>query len=187
MDDRTFRISVLLAAHVIFLSAAALRLLRGQRGHALRSRAAWWLEYYPPLVWLPFVGAYFVPVSVPIAFELRLLGLAIAVFSALFAAWAMWSLGSGYGIRMDLFSGHELVTSGPYGVVRHPMYLGILAFHVGATIAMESLLLLIATAVYVVPFTAARIGAEEKTLAAGFGPRWRAYAARVPPLVPLVR
>ncbi len=88
---------------------------------------------------------------------------------------------------MDLFEGHRLVTTGPYRFVRHPMYLGILSFHIGATFALESLLLLAATALYVVPFTAARIVAEEKVLRAGFGASHTAYVERVPPLVPFLR
>ncbi|HEV8535078.1 MAG TPA: isoprenylcysteine carboxylmethyltransferase family protein [Candidatus Limnocylindria bacterium] len=187
MDDRAFRIGVLLAAHVIFLSAAALRITNGQRGHLLRSRAAWWLQYYPPLVWLPFVVAYAFPVGVELADGLQLAGVAIAVGSALFAAWAMWSLGRSYGIRMDLFEGHRLVTEGPYRVVRHPMYLGIVFFHIGAIFAMESLLLLAATALVVVPFTAARIVAEEGVLREGFGAKYAAFIERVPALVPFAR
>jgi len=187
VDDRTLRIAVLLSAHIIFLSAGALRILRGERGHLLRPNAPWYIQYYPPLVWIPFVVAYFVPATVPLAFELRLVGLAVAVASALFAAWAMWSLGRGYGIRMDLFTGHRLVTRGPYRFVRHPMYLGIVAFHAGATLALESLLLLVVTLVYVVPFTLMRIAAEEKVLREGFGEKWSAYAARVPALVPFGR
>jgi protein-S-isoprenylcysteine O-methyltransferase Ste14 len=187
MDDRTLRVSVLLAAHVIFLSAFALRIIRGSRGHLLRSQAAWWLQYYPPLVWIPFAIAYFVPVTIEIADELQLLGLGVAIAGALFAAWAMWSLGRSYGIRMDLFDGHRLVTAGPYQFVRHPMYLGILTFHLGATLAMESALMLAITALYVVPFTAARIVAEERVLVEGFGERYRAFAERVPPLVPFAR
>jgi protein-S-isoprenylcysteine O-methyltransferase Ste14 len=187
MDDRTLRIGVLLAAHIIFLSAFALRIIRGRRGHLLRSRAAWWLQYYPPLVWLPFVLAYALPLTVELADGLQFAGVVIAVASALFAAWAMWSLGRSYGIRMDLFEGHRLVTEGPYRLVRHPMYLGILAFHIGAIFAMESLLLLAATAFYVVPFTAARIVAEDRVLREGFGAKWAAFSERVPALVPFAR
>ena len=76
MDDRALRISVLLAAHVIFLSAGALRIIRGQRGHLLRSVDPWWLQYYPPLVWVPFVIAYFFPVAVDLPMPVRLAGLA---------------------------------------------------------------------------------------------------------------
>ncbi|HKC91096.1 MAG TPA: isoprenylcysteine carboxylmethyltransferase family protein [Candidatus Limnocylindria bacterium] len=187
MDDRTLRISVLLAAHVIFLSAGALRIIRGQRGHLLRSQDPWWLQYYPPLVWIPFVITYFFPFVVDLPMPVRLLGLAIAIASAVFAAWAMWSLGKSYGIRMDLFDGHRLVTGGPYRLTRHPMYLGIISFHVGATLAMESLALLAITLLYVIPFTALRIRAEDRVLASGFGDAFRAFAGRVPALVPFTR
>jgi protein-S-isoprenylcysteine O-methyltransferase Ste14 len=184
MDDRALRISVLLAAHIIFLSAGALRILRGERRHFLRSRASWVLQYYPPLVWIPFVVAYFYPVPLDLPSGIRLAGLAISVGSAIFAAWAMWSLGKSYGIRMDLFEGHRLVTKGPYRLTRHPMYLGIVSFHFGATVAMESLALFVITILYVIPFTLARIRAEDRVLAEGFGEEFRAFAGRVPALVP---
>jgi protein-S-isoprenylcysteine O-methyltransferase Ste14 len=187
MDDRTLRIGVLLAAHIIFLSAAALRIIRGQRGHLIRSQAAWWLQYYPPLVWLPFVVAYALPLSIELAYGLQLAGVVLAAGSALFAAWAMWSLGRSYGIRMDLFEGHRLVTEGPYRVVRHPMYLGILSFHIGAIFALQSMLLLAATALLVVPFTAVRIVAEERVLLQGFGEAYGSFVRRVPALVPFAR
>jgi protein-S-isoprenylcysteine O-methyltransferase Ste14 len=187
MDDRALRISVLLAAHIIFLSAGALRVIRGRRAHLLRSQGAWWLQYYPPLVWVPFVVAYFFPVPVDLPMPVRLAGLAIAIASAVFGAWAMWSLGKSYGIRMDLFDGHRLVTSGPYRLTRHPMYLGIVSFHVGGTLAMESLALLAITLLYVIPFTALRIRAEDGVLATGFGDEFRAFAGRVPALVPFAR
>ena len=93
-------------------------------------------------------------------------------------------LGRSYGIRMDIFEGHRLVTEGPYRVVRHPMYLGILLFHVGASLALESTLLLAATLLYVVPLTAIRIVAEDKVLAAAFGESFGSYRRRVPTLLP---
>jgi protein-S-isoprenylcysteine O-methyltransferase Ste14 len=187
MDDRALRISVLLAAHVVFLSAGALRIIRGQRGHLLRSAGAWWLQYYPPLVWIPFVIAYLFPIAVDLPMPVRYTGLAVAIASALFAAWAMWSLGRSYGIRMDLFDGHRLVTGGPYRVTRHPMYLGIISFHVGATMAMESLALLLVTVIYVIPYTVARIRAEDGVLASAFGDEYQSFATRVPALVPFAR
>ena len=79
MDDRVLRIAVLLAAHIIFLSAGALRILRGQRRHMLRSRGPWYLQYYPPLVWVPFLFAYFFPLPFDLPMAVRLVGLAIEV------------------------------------------------------------------------------------------------------------
>ena len=44
--SRTLKIAVLVAAHAIFLSAGALRILRGQRGHQLVAKAPWWIEFF---------------------------------------------------------------------------------------------------------------------------------------------
>jgi protein-S-isoprenylcysteine O-methyltransferase Ste14 len=187
MDDRTLKIAVLVAAHAIFLSAAALRLLRGQRGHQLVSRGPWWIEYYPPLVWLPFLVAYVQPFAVDLHVNLQYAGLAVGAASALFAAWAMWSLGRSYGIRTDIFEGHRLVTGGPYAFVRHPMYLGIVLYHLGATLVLQSPLLLALTALVIVPYTALRIAYEERPLVATFGDRYASYQRDVPPLLPFLR
>jgi protein-S-isoprenylcysteine O-methyltransferase Ste14 len=191
VDDRSIRIAVLLAAHVIFLSAAALRIVRGERRHLLRTEAAWWIQYYPPLVWLPFVLVYvqvaWLPSLIPAAdlgTGVQLAGLAIAIGSALFAAWGMWTLGRSYGIRLDLFEGHTLKTDGAFGLVRHPMYLGIVTFHLGASLALESVALLVFTAIVVVPLTLARIVAEDGVLREAFGTRHVEYAGRVPALMP---
>lgn len=186
MDDRSIRIAVLLAGHVIFLSAAALRILRGQRDHQVVAEAPLWVQYYPPLVWLPFLVAYFQPLPIELDISLRYLGIAIAFVAALFAAWAMWSLGRSYGIRMDVFKGHTLKTDGPYAFVRHPMYLGIVLFHIGASLALQSPLLLAMTALIIVPFTAIRIVGEEKVLRHAFGERYVRYAERVPALIPFI-
>ena len=186
MDDRSIRIAVLLAAHVIFLSAAALRILRGHREHQVVAEAPLWVQYYPPLVWLPFLVGYLQPFPIPLDQSIRYVGIAIAVVAALFAAWAMWSLGRSYGIRMDVFKGHTLKTDGPYAVVRHPMYFGIVLFHIGASLALQSPLLLALTALIVVPFTALRIVPEEKVLRHAFGERYVRYTERVPALIPFI-
>jgi protein-S-isoprenylcysteine O-methyltransferase Ste14 len=186
MDDRALRIAVLLSAHIIFLSAGALRILRGQRAHLLVASAPWWVQYYPPLVWLPFLVAYFQPIPVDLDRTVQYSGLGLCIASALFAAWAMWSLGKSYGIRLDIFAGHLLKTDGPYAIVRHPMYLGIVLFNLGATLALESVLLLVLTALVVVPLTAVRIGYEERVLSEAFGDRWTSYQRAVPPLLPFV-
>ena len=187
MDDRTLKIAVLIAAHAIFLSAGALRIIRGQRGHQLVAKAPWWIEYYPPLVWLPFLIAYVQPFPVDLHQNLQLAGLGLGIVAAVFAAWAMWSLGRSYGIRTDIFDGHRLKTNGPYALVRHPMYLGILLYHVGATLVLQSPLLLALTALVIAPYTAIRIAYEERALRAVFGDQYATYQREVPPLLPFLR
>ena len=184
-EDRAIRVVVIVAGHLIFLSAAALRILRGAREHRIRANAPWWLHYFPPLVWLPLLVAVFArPLQVPLGLGLQLAGVTVAVAAAAFAAVGMWSLGRGYGIGLDIFAGAPLVTGGVYGVVRHPMYLGILLYHLGAAVALESGSLLIATALYVLPDAALRIAAEDRILGLGFGSDFAAYRRRVATLVP---
>ena len=88
---------------------------------------------------------------------------------------------------MDLFEGHHLRTGGAYRLGRHPMYLGILGYHVGASLALESLFLLGATLLVVLPFTVIRIVAEERVLAVGFGDAFERYCVRTPALLTRLR
>ena len=184
-EERVLRLGVVLAGHLIFLSAGALRIVRGERKHWIEAPGVWAVRWYPPLVWLPLLVAVFLqPGRLPLAAPIPTAGLALATVSALYAARAMWSLGRSYGIGMDLFEGHRLKTDGPYGGVRHPMFLGILGYHLGASCALESLFLLVATLVVLVPFTAIRIVAEERALAVGFGEAFERYRARTSTLLP---
>lgn len=188
LDDRAVRIAIIVIGHVMWLSTAALRVLRGQRGHRLRAEVPWLIRYYPPLVWIPFLApTLFVRTEHEVADELQLAGVAGALAGALFATWGMWSLGRAYGIGVDLFAGHRLKTDGPFAIVRHLMYLGILVYNIGASLALQSVLLLALTALAVLPYTAARIVYEERVLREGFGEAYAVYARRVPALLPLPR
>lgn len=188
MDDQLLRAGVIVIGHVMWLSTAALRALRGTRRQRVVQRASWPIELYPVFVWVPLVLATIVfrqGIELPDGWQL--LGIATALAGSLFAATAMWSLGRSYGIRTDVFESHRLKTNGVYGVVRHPMYLGILVYHLGAALGLESLVLLAATALVMLPYSAARIAAEERVLRAAFGADYERYAARVPALLPLPR
>ncbi|HET8568168.1 MAG TPA: isoprenylcysteine carboxylmethyltransferase family protein [Candidatus Limnocylindria bacterium] len=187
IDERTMRVAIIVIGHVMWLSTAALRLVRGHRGHAVRADAPWLVRYYTVLVWIPLVFATLVfkwPRDV--AYPFQATGLALALAGSLFAAWSMWSLGRGYGIGLDVFEGHRLKTDGPFALVRHPMYLGIVTYHVGAALALESLALIAATALVVVPYTAWRVACEEQVLREAFR-EYDRYAERTPRLVPLAR
>jgi protein-S-isoprenylcysteine O-methyltransferase Ste14 len=67
------------------------------------------------------------------------------------------------------------------------MYLGIVLYYVGATLVLQSPLLLALTAVVVAPYTAIRIAYEERPLRAVFGHRYAIYQRDVPPLLPFLR
>jgi protein-S-isoprenylcysteine O-methyltransferase Ste14 len=100
--------------------------------------------------------------------------------------WGRLALGRNYfvssilGVR--LFEDHQLVTTGPFGVVRHPMYLGLM------TAALGSLLMYLtwtaACFAILAPLLLLRARVEERILAVEFGEAWHEYCGRVPMLIP---
>jgi protein-S-isoprenylcysteine O-methyltransferase Ste14 len=82
---------------------------------------------------------------------------------------------------------HPLVTTGAYGLVRNPMYLGVILLWFGLAVAFQSALLLLASAAYVVPVFWCYIRAEERMMAREFGGRFEEYTQRVDRLLPRLR
>lgn len=103
-------------------------------------------------------------------------------------AWSsVTHLGRQFRIHAGLYHDHALVTSGPYAMVRHPIYASLLA------LLLCTLMLLtpwqwmaVALAIFVCG-TEIRVHSEEKLLAARFGKEFEAYRKAVPAYIPFVR
>jgi protein-S-isoprenylcysteine O-methyltransferase Ste14 len=74
------------------------------------------------------------PISTPAMLGLAAVGAALCVAGCAFAVWARLSLGRSWGMPMTRHESPELVTSGPYRFVRHPIYTGILFMLVGTSL-----------------------------------------------------
>lgn len=112
-------------------------------------------------------------------------GAVLALTGALFAAWAKTRLGRLFSTQLGVQEGHELVTNGPYAVVRHPIYLGLIDFIIGSALYLNDVALLGVAFLFVLYFTA-QIRIEERFFAAHFGAAWTQYTARTPALFPRV-
>ena len=110
-------------------------------------------------------------------------GAVVAWAGALFAIWAKGKLGRWFTASFGIKTDHELVTSGPYRVVRHPIYTGLLLLGIGLGVAFDSWLTVGFSLLFAIPF-ALHAAIEEQMLAAHFGDAWRAYALRTPRIVP---
>ena len=110
-------------------------------------------------------------------------GTVLAWAGALFAVWAKLTLGRWFSASFGVKHGHELVTHGPYAVVRHPIYTGTLVMIAGLAVAWDSWLSLGFAVLLVVPL-AMHAAIEEQMFTAHFGDAWQAYRARVPSMVP---
>jgi hypothetical protein len=110
-------------------------------------------------------------------------GALLAWAGAACLVWAKLTLGRWFSVSFAVKSGHELVTRGPYAIVRHPMYMSLIAIGVGLAIAWDSWVTVGFALLYAAPFWM-HTAIEEQMLESHFGDEWRAYKARVPRLVP---
>ena len=99
----------------------------------------------------------------------------------------LWTLGKQWRLEAGLISDHELVQSGPYSMVRHPIYASLLAMMAATGFAVAGWLQFAMALVLFVIGLEIRIRAEERLLAERFGERFQAYRAHVPAYLPFVR
>lgn len=109
-------------------------------------------------------------------------GLCLAGFG--FAVWARMNLGRNWGMPMSLRQDHELVTSGPYSYVRHPIYTGIMLAMIGSALAVGLLWLLLFALYFAYFLFSART--EERMMLAQFPDTYPAYRRRTKMLIPFV-
>jgi protein-S-isoprenylcysteine O-methyltransferase Ste14 len=124
----------------------------------------------------------------PRALEMPLvpLGLLVTLTGAALAIWGRLRLGRWFTGSFGVKVGHELVTDGPYGVTRHPMYTGLLLMVLGAALTWDSALTLLLALLLAVPFFLHTVY-EEALFEQHFGEAYREYQRRVPRLVPFAR
>lgn len=110
---------------------------------------------------------------------LLLMGGAIGLFAA-----SSRELGRNWSLVARMRSDHELVRTGPYARVRHPIYLGMLLFLLALAVALGHWAqLVIALPVFLVG-TAIRTRLEDRLLEQQFGERFRDYRGSTPALIP---
>jgi protein-S-isoprenylcysteine O-methyltransferase Ste14 len=113
----------------------------------------------------------------------RWLGVAHFAAGGALRIWPVFVLGRRFSGLVAIQPGHTLVTSGVYGVIRHPSYLGLLVNSLGWALAFRSGVGVLLTAL-LVPTLLARIRAEERLLRTQFGSEYDAYCRRTWRLIP---
>lgn len=113
-------------------------------------------------------------------------GLATFLLGMGLTVWAYRTLGRFFSLEVQAQTDHRVVEAGPYRLVRHPGYAGVILGFVGLGLAVQSwvslLLLLVATTAAL----AYRIRVEETFMFAELGDRYALYMARTKRLVPFV-
>jgi protein-S-isoprenylcysteine O-methyltransferase Ste14 len=113
------------------------------------------------------------------------LGASVTIAGLLFAVWAREHLGRNWSSSVTIKQGHELITSGPYAVVRHPIYTGILTGFLGMAIAISQVRGFIVFALFLLAFWI-KLRREEQWMRSQFGEVYVTYAHQTAALVPYV-
>jgi protein-S-isoprenylcysteine O-methyltransferase Ste14 len=126
---------------------------------------------YNPRADFAWLGTYFVPHTPGV----RWAGVAVMAAGLAFAVWARVHLGTNWSGVVTLKEGHELIRTGPYRNIRHPIYTGILVGFLGSAIVNGQVRGLIAVAVVWGSFYI-KARREEALLRQEFGAKFEEHA-----------
>ena len=179
---------VSVASIAVFMVVAQLSRARGvaRRGETLaRSRGlAHYVAYFFLVPYVVIAARRGPELDMPEA--LRWVGLVLVPAGIAFSLWSIATLGRHYDIELEIHRDHELVRTGPYRLVRHPVYTGLGLHFAGACLATGNLLLIAGTLLVTYPALYLRAKTEERLLRERFGAAYDDYARRVGMLVPLL-
>jgi protein-S-isoprenylcysteine O-methyltransferase Ste14 len=112
------------------------------------------------------------------------IGAAVLALGLALRAWAVHELGRFFKFTVVVQADHRVVDTGPYRVIRHPSYTGLLMAELGLGIMLGTWLSIPAALLPPLVAFGVRIHREERVLACGLGEPYRAYMARTHRLVP---
>jgi len=113
------------------------------------------------------------------------LGLAATICGCAFAIWARACLGSNWSAIATVKQNHELIVRGPYAVVRHPIYSGLLLALAGTATAVGEIRAFIGLGLAFIAFFL-KSAAEEQFMREEFSGEYARYSQRVRRLIPFI-
>ena len=129
-------------------------------------------------------GTPIFPMSLVTWLLLTVIAVALALGSAWLAVAAIRTLGKQWSLQARITQDHDLITSGPYRFVRHPIYTAMFGLLIATGLTFSRPVWLAAGFLAFLVGTALRVRAEERLLRATFGETYEAYARQVPAVVP---
>ena len=115
------------------------------------------------------------------------LNIVFAALAAILSWTSTHALGRQWRIDAGLNPDHELVQSGPYRVVRHPIYTSMLCLLLATGFMTASMFMIVIATVIFIAGLEIRTRVEDRLLSSHFGDRFEAYRGAVRAYVPLVR
>jgi protein-S-isoprenylcysteine O-methyltransferase Ste14 len=154
-------------------------------GSDLRARVLVWIVL---LAWLILFNRRFRPGLLgerfmPVVLAVNYTGLALTIIGLGFAVWARLAIGRNWGGLITVQQDHQLMQSGPYAIVRHPIYAGFMLATLGTAIILGEVGGLVSVALIVIAWGyKARL--EEAFMIEQFGAQYEDYRRNVKGLIP---
>lgn len=145
----------------------------------------WWIALAMMAVFYlsPLEYAY-LPAWIPHTPWMKVCGVGLVVTGGALFVWARRTLGANYSGHVSVKQRQELITTGPYRLIRHPAYAGYLLVALGISMGYSSLIGLVSILVLLLPSMIYRINIEEKVLTEHFGEAYLRYKDMVKRLIP---
>lgn len=115
-----------------------------------------------------------------------IVGLAVLISGLAFSVWARVHLGRNWSGNVTVKEGHELIRSGPYRYVRHPIYTGILTGVLGTAICSGTLRAALGLVIIAAAFVV-KLRAEERFMRETFPGQYQQFSTEVPALIPFTK
>ncbi len=132
-----------------------------------------------------FIGGIFRhPVNNFFGVFLGVIGAVFCAAGTAFAIWARRHLGKNWSAYPTLKENHELITSGPYRFVRHPIYTGMLLALLGSALALGLFWLIFF--IFIGFIFVNRVFVEERLMVRQFPDKYPEYRKKTKALVPFV-
>lgn len=130
-----------------------------------------------PFTFTPFTPFIFT------ALWLQIVGAVILISATAFTLWARWVLGIMWAAITEIKEGHQLRTSGPYHITRHPIYTGLIGMLLGSLFMSGFGIWVPYFIIGLISFIA-KATSEERLLKETFGEEYIRYQQSVPRLIP---
>jgi protein-S-isoprenylcysteine O-methyltransferase Ste14 len=121
--------------------------------------------------------------SLPFYGWVRATGIIMGTLSLMLYAWSRLTIGRAWSSPLRMQEKHQLVTTGPYAVVRHPIYLSMILFMTGITLVTGNWFLIAFLLISFVDLMV-RIPKEERMMIEEFGKEYDEYRLRTGKLLP---
>ena len=171
-----------------FASEVLLTLTRRSRGSGVKQDRSTlgiiWLVILLSIAAAMYATTHWPAASVPYCALFAIIGLGLFIPGLALRWWAIIVLGRFFTVDVQIAKDHELVETGPFRVVRHPSYTGVLLAFLGFGLSLGNWAALL---ILIIPIFAAfvrRMHVEEQALTAALGERYASYMRRTKRLVP---